>query len=107
MRTFERRIYSLRTPEALHRYAETVYPRHLRSMPLFGVELHGFWTKEDDRAPRLYVLVSYAEGDDPAEVTDRYLRSSELFDDTRGFDTADITGVETTVLIPMARSPLT
>ena len=75
-------------------------------MPLFGVELHGFWTKPDDQAPRLYVLVSYAEGDAPGEVTARYLRSGELADDVRRFDTADIIDVATTILVPSACSPL-
>ena len=75
-------------------------------MLLFGVELHGFWTKRDDEAPRLYMLVSYAEGDDPDEVTERYLKSAELAEDVEGFGPSDITGVETTVLVPAARSPL-
>lgn len=75
-------------------------------MPLFGVALHGFWTKTDDQAPRLYVLVSYVEGDDPGEVTERYLRSAELADDVRSFDTSNIIDVATTILVPSGRSPL-
>lgn len=71
MRTFELRIYMLRTFEALIFYSETVYPRHLASMPQFGVEAHGFWTALDGGKPRLFALVSYAVGSDPAEVTKR------------------------------------
>ena len=36
MRTFELRVYKLRTEEALDFYREQIYPRHLNSFPLFG-----------------------------------------------------------------------
>lgn len=39
MRTFELRVYTLRTKEAFDFYAETIYPRHLHSFPLFGSRL--------------------------------------------------------------------
>ncbi len=94
MRTFEMRVYSLRTKEALDFYASTVYPRHLNNFGLFGVEAHGLWTQKDDVAHRIFVLVSYAEGDDPGEVAQRYIQSPEAADDARGFDVADILGVE-------------
>ena len=35
MRTFELRVYTLRTKEALDFYREEIYPRHLNSFPLF------------------------------------------------------------------------
>jgi uncharacterized membrane protein len=38
MRTFELRVYKLRTKEALDFYMEQIYPRHLSSFPLFGIE---------------------------------------------------------------------
>jgi hypothetical protein len=106
MRTFELRVYTLRTREALDFYAETVYARHLHNFGRFGVEAHGLWTAKADDAPRAYVLVSYAEGDDPAEVAQRYIQSPEVAHDTRDFDVADILGVESTILIPAANSPL-
>ena len=81
MRTYEPRVYSLRNKEALRFYIETVYPRHLESFPVFGVEAHGFWTVKDDAGARLFVLVSYADGDDPGDVSRRYLQSAELGDD--------------------------
>jgi len=105
MRTFELRVYTLRTKKVLELYKNTIYPRHLHSFPLFGVEAHGFWTAKADVAPRLFVLVSYAEGDDPGEVAQRYMQSTEFADDIRDFNVADIVGVETTALIPSASSP--
>jgi len=51
-------------------------------------------------------LVSYAEGDDPVEAAQRYIRSPEAANDAKGFDIADILSVESTYLIPSARSPL-
>jgi hypothetical protein len=106
MRTYEMRIYSLRTKEALDFYASTVYPRHLDNFGLFGVEAHGLWTRKDDVAHRIYVLVSYAEGDDPGEVAQRYIHSPEAASDAKGFDVADILGVESTILVPSTSSPL-
>jgi hypothetical protein len=106
MRTFELRVYTLRTQEALDFYADTVYPRHLHNFGLFGVEAHGLWTVKADAAHRIFVLVSYAEGDDPGEVAQRYIQSPEAADDARGFDVSDILGVESTILVPSASSPL-
>src|SRR5215813_10163428 len=59
MRTFELRVYKLRTKEALDFYREEIDPRHLNSFPLFGIEAHGFWTAKEDVEPRLFVLASY------------------------------------------------
>lgn len=106
MRTFELRTYTLRTPEALKAYSETIYPRHLRSFPRFGVAAHGFWTELAGHDPRLFVLLSYAPGLDPAEVAQRYLQSADLADDVEGFDVANIVHVDSTILAPTEASPL-
>jgi len=96
MRTFELRVYTLRTKEALDFYMEEVYPRHLSSFALFGIEAHGFWTAKEDVEPRLFVLASYAAGDDPGEVARRYMQSTEFASDIRNFNLSDIKGVEST-----------
>jgi hypothetical protein len=44
MRTFELRVSTLRTKEPLDFYRDAIYPCHLKSFPLFGIEAHGFWT---------------------------------------------------------------
>jgi len=64
------------------------------------------WTRKDDVAHRIRVLVSYAEGDDPGEVAQRYIQSKEAANDARGFDIADILSVESTILVPSTSSPL-
>ena len=106
MRTFELRVYTLRTQEALNFYRREVYPRHLNSFPSFGIKAHGFWTAKADVQPRLFVLVSYAAGEEPSEVGRRYMQSTDFADDTRDFDVADIVGAESTILIPSTSSPL-
>jgi len=60
LRTFELRVYTLPTKEALDFYRRVVYPRHLNSFPLFGIQAHGFWIAKADTQPRLFALVSYA-----------------------------------------------
>jgi NIPSNAP len=106
MRTFELRVYKLRTKEELDFYSESVYPGHLNSFPLFGIEAHGFWTAKEDVEPWLFVLVSYAAGEEPGEVARRYMQSTEFADDIRNFNVSDIVGVESTILIPSTNSPL-
>jgi len=106
MRTFEMRVYTLRTSAALEFYTAKVYPRHLDNFHQFGVEAHGLWTKKNDDAHRVFVLLSYAQGDDPNEVAQRYIQSPEAAKDARGFDVADILNVESTILLPSTSSPL-
>jgi hypothetical protein len=104
MRTFELRVYTMRTNAALDFYIGAVFPRHLDNFPWFGIKAHGIWTAKDEAAAKAFVLVSYAEGDDPVEVAQRYLQSPEAATDARGFDHADILHVDSTVLIPAAGS---
>ena len=106
MRTFELRQYTLRTQAALDFYTGTVYPRHLDNFHLFGVQPHGLWSQKDDPAHRVVVLLSYAEGDDPVEVAQRYIKSPEAAKDASGFDVADILSVDSTILVPFEASPL-
>jgi hypothetical protein len=100
------RVYTMRSKEELEFYTGTVYPRHFLNFPLFGVQAHAMWTVKDDARPRAFMLLSYAEGDDPREVAKRYLQSKELADDVRDLDVTSIVGVESTFLIPTASSPL-
>jgi hypothetical protein len=100
MRTFELRVYTLRTAEALAFYVGKVHPRHLHNFHLFGVQSHGVWTVKDDATHRAFVLLSYAEDADPKEVAQRYIQSPEAAQDVRGFDVTDILSVESTVLVP-------
>lgn len=106
MRNYEMRVYTLRTQESLDFYRSTVYPRHLHNFDRFGVKAHGLWTQKDDPEHRVFVLLSYDEGDDPKEVAERYIRSPEVAEDTKGFDANDILHVESTFLMPSPSSPL-
>lgn len=104
MRTFELRIYTLRTKEALDFYVGTVYPRHLHNSHLFGVQSHGVWTAKSDTSHRAFVILSYTEGDDPGEVAQRYIQSPEAANDARGFNVADILEVKSTILVDATAS---
>lgn len=106
MRLFELRVYTLRSTEALNFYMNKVYPRHLRSFPLFGIEAHGFWIAKGDAEARLFVLASFPEGEDPGQIVKRYMQSTAFAEDIRDFDVSDIAGVESTILAPSASSPL-
>src|SRR5260370_4401064 len=105
MRTFELRVYKLRTKEALDFCMEQIYPRHLSSFPLFGIEAHGFWTAKEDVEPRLFVLASYAAGEEPREVALRDMQNTEFAEDIRHLDVSSICYVGSTILIPSSYPP--
>jgi len=106
MRIFELRVYTPRTKEALDFHREQIYPRHLNSFPLFGIEAHGFRTARKDVEPLLFVLASYAAGDDPGEVGRRYMQRTEFANDIRNFNLSGTLGVESTIPVPSKSSPL-
>jgi hypothetical protein len=106
MRTFELRVYKLRTKEELDFYMDQIYPRHLSSFPLFGIEAHGFWAGKEDVEPRFFELTSYAAGEEPVEVVRRYMQSTGFAEEIRNFDVSGMVGVESTILIPSTSSPL-
>ncbi|MDG4828280.1 NIPSNAP family protein [Solwaraspora sp. WMMD1047] len=103
---YQTRIYTLRTTEALERYATVYWSRHIASMPQFGVTVRGLWTAHDRDAHRLVALLSFREGVDPAEFTAAFVASPEFAADMQGFDLNDIIGAEELLLDPVAGSPL-
>ena len=107
MRTYELRVYTMSTKEALDFYMNQIYPRHLSSFPLFGITPHGIWTVKDDVKPRAFVLASYAEGEEPVEVVRRYMQSKEFAEEVKDWGASSkIISVESTFLIPTPSSPL-
>ncbi len=103
---YQIRIYTLRTREALERYATVHWPRHVASMPTFGVTVRGFWTDHDADVHRLIVLLSLEENVDPAEFTNAYVASPDFAADMRGFDLEEIIGAEELLLDSVVGSPM-
>lgn len=106
MRSYELRLYTLSSKEALDFYTNQVYPRHLSSFPLFGIEPHGIWTVKESVEPRAAVLVSYAAGADPVTVVQRYMQSPEFAEEIEDWDPSNIVNVESTYLEPTTISRL-
>jgi hypothetical protein len=107
MRTFE----LSRVQTAHQRGARFLHGADLSSssqqLPLFGIGARGFWTAKEDIEPRFFVLASYAAGEEPGEVSRRYMQSTEFANDIRDFDVSGIVDVESTILIPSTSSPFT
>ena len=100
------RIYTLRSAEALDRYAKIHWARHIPSLAKFGVTTHGVWTQRDDGEHRLVALISYPAGADPATLTREFMASPEFASDMDGFDPEDIVAVDSVLLDATPASPL-
>ena len=103
---FQLRIYTLRSGEALDRYAAIHWARHIGSLDLFGVETHGIWTSRDGGQNRLFALVSYENGADPASVETEYMASSVFGEDMAFFDPHSPVDVNLVLLDATASSPI-
>lgn len=103
---FQLRIYTLRSAEALDRYASIHWARHIASLEAFGVGTRGIWTSRDGGENRLFALVSYETGADPAGIETGYRASSAFADDMAGFDPDDIVDVTSVLLDATASSPI-
>ena len=103
---YQLRIYTLRSAEMLSVYATEHWPRHISSLKLFDVTVHGIWTDHDANRHRLFALISFPEAANPATVTGSYMDSAQFHADMQGFDIANIIDVEETLLDPSASSPL-
>lgn len=96
---FQLRTYTLASTEAADRYLSVHWPRHLDSLPAFGITVHGVWRSVDpDAPPRVFALVSFAPGADIAAVNAAYMQSDAFRADMDGFDLGAIRGVEAQML---------
>lgn len=107
MRTYELRIYTLASDEAVDAYLTVYYPNHEKSLAtLFDVTVHGYWSPVNTDAAQVYALFSYPEGANPAEVRKQYLADLQSAENMPGFDPSIIRSVSVTLLTPAAASPL-
>uniref|UniRef100_A0A5Q5BK93 NIPSNAP domain containing protein n=2 Tax=unclassified Mycobacterium TaxID=2642494 RepID=A0A5Q5BK93_MYCSS len=103
---FQLRIYTLRSPESLYRYASVHWARHSATFDAFGVTTHGVWAERGGGANRLVALIRYPHGADPEQVTREVMASPEFAADMTGFDVDEIVDVESILLDPAAFSPI-
>ena len=104
---FQLRIYTLRSAQALDRYATIHWARHIPSLATFGVTTHGVWTQRDgDGDHRLVALISYPNGADVEALTRDFMTSPEFASDMDGFDPQDIVAVDSMQLQPAPSSPV-
>ncbi|OBK28081.1 NIPSNAP domain-containing protein [Mycobacterium asiaticum] len=98
------RIYTLRSPEALRRYATVHWARHLPTFRTFGITTHGVWTERTGGANRLVALIRYPPGVEPEQLTRRVMASPEFTADMAGFDVEEIVDVQSVLLDPLFSS---
>jgi hypothetical protein len=103
---FQLRTYTLRSPEALQRYAAVHWARHLETFKTFGVTTHGVWTERTGGANRLVALIHYPADADLAQLTRHVMTSPEFTADMAGFNADEIVDVQSVLLDPTAFSPI-
>ena len=103
---FQLRIYTLRSPEALQRYATVHWARHLATFKAFGISTHGVWTERSDSASRLVALIRYPSGADPEQLTRHIMSSPEFAADMAGFNVDEIIDVQSVPLDPTSFSTI-
>jgi NIPSNAP len=103
---FQLRIYTLRSPAALQRYATVHWARHLATFETFGVTTHGVWTEQKGGANRLVALIRYPQDADPEELARRCMASPEFAADMAGFNADEIVDVQSVPLDPTSFSPI-
>lgn len=100
------RIYTLRSPDALRRYAMIHWARHLVTFKAFGVTTEGVWTEQGGGANRLVALIRYPPGAEPEQLTRDIMSSQEFASDMAGFDVGEILDVQSMLLDPTPLSPI-
>jgi hypothetical protein len=103
---FHLRIYTLRSSEALQRYATVHWARHLATFEAFGVHTHGVWTGRSGDANRLVALIRYPPAADPDHLTRQIMASPEFAADMADFDVDEIIDVQSALLDPTSFSPI-
>lgn len=103
---FQLRIYTLRSPAALHEYATVHWARHMQTFPAFGVTTHGVWTERGAGEHRLVALISYPAGADTEQLARQVMASPEFAADMAGFDVGEIVDVQSVPLTPTTFSPI-
>jgi hypothetical protein len=104
---FQLRIYTLRSPQALERYATVHWARHLTTFKTFGVTTEGVWTERSDCVNRLVALIRYPPDADPEQLTRHIMTSPQFAADMAGFESDDqIVDVQSVPLDPTSFSPI-
>jgi hypothetical protein len=103
---FQLRTYTLRSPDALQRYAAVHWGRHLTTFATFGVTTHGVWTERGGGVNRLVALIRYPRDEDPEQLTRQIMDSPEFAADMAGFDVDEIVDVQSVLLDPTSISPI-
>jgi hypothetical protein len=106
---FQLRIYTLRSAEALTRYATIHWARHVPTFEAFGITTHGIWTEHsehDGDANRLIALISYPNSADPTTLAGEVMASPEFAADMAGFDPQNIVAVDSILLAATEFSPV-
>jgi hypothetical protein len=103
---FQLRIYTLRSAEALERYATVHWARHLATFGSYGIATHGVWKERSGSAHRLVALIRYPSDADPGQLTRHIMAAPDFAADMAGFDVDEIVDVQSMLLDPASFSSI-
>ncbi|AUH01941.1 hypothetical protein CWC46_20390 [Prodigiosinella confusarubida] len=88
------RIYTLKDKNTAETYFHHHWPKHLISLPKFGIFINNVYLGTDDQASQVIAIVTLPDGCDPHALNQEYMRSEEFKADMEGFDISGIIRVE-------------
>lgn len=94
----ELRIYTLKNKEAMEKYANIHWERHLKSLPKFGYKVDNVYKSQDENKYQVIAIVSHNSKEDLIKENEKYMNSQEFKDDMQGFQMEDIINVETVIM---------
>lgn len=99
----ELKTYTLVDADAVAKYTNEFWPRHIQSLHEYGITIHGLWTDANARSNRVMALVEYPPDEDAEEAANRYRASKNFVDDHADFDVHLITDEQTIQLDAVQR----
>ncbi|MBS1204747.1 MAG: hypothetical protein H6R25_1646 [Proteobacteria bacterium] len=88
------RIYTLRNKESATKYFRDCWPKHMVSLPKFGIFVNNVYIGGDEQENQVIAVVTFPDDCDINSLNQNYMRSKEFSNDMSGFNMSDIINVE-------------
>ncbi|WP_343711379.1 hypothetical protein [Kosakonia radicincitans] len=88
------RIYTLKDKESAEKYFRTCWPKHMVSLPKFGIFINSVYLGGNEQDNQVIAVVTFPEEGDVNLLNRQYMQSPDFSEDMRGFNMTDIIHVD-------------